>query len=296
MERRGAVLTMVALVLVSACSTASAPTPQASAHEPLAASVATVAQGGATAALGAPGAVTSDLERAPRRIIRGADLGIETSDVADAERLAGAIVEEMGGYVASSDRSLRSNDEEPSEPAVNMVLRVPSNRFTAALARLEKIGSRVLTQRVGSDDVTEEFIDLGARTVAHRALEMQFLEILKQARSVKDALEVNIQLAEVRTTIEKLEGRQRLLENQTSISTIKLGITHGVPLLRAGRFAFADSIERAGADLLNVSAAVVHGGIRLLGFFMPIFTLVVLPASLVLRALLRRRRRLLAGA
>jgi len=187
-------------------------------------------------------------------------------------------------------------DDEAVEPEVNMVLRVPSERFTTALARLEELGSRVLTQRVRSDDVTEEFIDLKARLVAQRALETQFLEILKQARSVKDALEVQTQLADVRTTIEKLEGRQRYLENQTSISTIKLGIVHGAPLVRASRFAFGSSFERAGADLLNVSAAILHGSIRVLGVMTPVFVLVLLPASLVVRAVFRRRRRRLASA
>ena len=56
-----------------------------------------------------------------------------------------------------------------------MVLSVPSDRFTIALGRLEKLGSRTLEQQVRSDDVTEEVINLRARLVAQRALEAQFL-------------------------------------------------------------------------------------------------------------------------
>jgi hypothetical protein len=243
-----------------------------------------------SAASATPGGAMVNVERVDRRVIRTADIGIDTDDVIDAERRASAIAEEQGGYVASSDRSSRASDGEPGI-IVNMVLRIPSDHFMASIDRLEKLASRVLEQRVSSDDVTEEFIDVKARVVAQRTLEAQFLEILKQARSVKDALEVNTQLAEVRTTIERLQGRQRYLENQTSISTIELAITHGVPLVSAGRFAFAESIERAGADLLNVSAAIVHGGIRVLGVLAPILALVVLPGLAAVRALMRRRRR-----
>jgi hypothetical protein len=296
MERRGAVLAMVSLAFVSACSMGSAPASQASSYEPAAAAVASAAQGGAGTTLAGAGGTKDDLERAERRIIRSAHLGIVASDVAGAERRAGAIVEELGGYVASSDRSVPAIDDEPAEPQVSMVLRVPSDRFTAALSGLQELGSRVVTQRVHANDVTEEFIDLKARLVAQRALEVQFLEILKQARSVKDALEVHTQLADVRTTIEKVEGRQRYLESQTSISTIELGIAHRAPLVRASRFEFAGSIERAGADLLNVSAVILHGAIRLIGFFTPIFAFVVLPALVVARAFLRRRRQRLASA
>jgi hypothetical protein len=287
---------MISLVLVSACSKGSAPSPQASARELSAASAASPKHSGAGSAVAAPGAMTDDLERTARKIIRSADLGIVASDVADAERRARTIVEDLGGYVASSERAVPATEDETPEPEVRIVLRVPSDRFTAALGRLEELGSRVLTERVRSDDVTEEFIDLKARLVAQRALEAQFLEILKQARSVKDALEVHTELADVRTTIEKLEGRQRYLENQTSISTIQLDIAHGAPLLRASRFAFGASARRAGADLLNVSAAILHGSIRTIGVLVPIFVLVVLPASLLVRAVFRRRRRRLASA
>ena len=43
---------------------------------------------------------------------------------------------------------------------------------------------------------------------------------MKQARKVEDALEVQRQIADVRTEIEKLEGRKRFLENRSSLSTI----------------------------------------------------------------------------
>ena len=236
MERPRAVLAMVWLVSVAVCSKASAPTEHALLHEPAATNAAGAAPVATILARTAPPSTMPDLGRIERRIIRNADIGIEAADPSDAQRAAVAIIEELGGYAASSERSSRADNDEPPPPAVSMVLRVPSEHFTVAIDRLEKLGSRVLERRSSSDDVTEEFIDLKARIVAQRALEKQFLEILEQAKSVKDALEVNTHLADVRTTIEKLEGRQRWLENQTSISTIKLRIAHSIPFVRAGSF------------------------------------------------------------
>ena len=57
------------------------------------------------------------------------------------------------------------------------------------------------------NSVSEEFIDIEARLKAKRSLEAQFLEIMKRANSVEDALNVQRQLAEVRAEIEKIEGR-----------------------------------------------------------------------------------------
>jgi chromosome segregation ATPase len=70
--------------------------------------------------------------------------------------------------------------------------------------------------------VTEEYIDLEARLRTQKALEAQFLEIMKQAHKISDALEVQRQIAEVRADIERIEGRRRFLENQSALSTITL--------------------------------------------------------------------------
>ncbi len=70
--------------------------------------------------------------------------------------------------------------------------------------------------------MTEEYIDLEARIRTQQALEAQFLEIMKGAKEVSDALQVQRELANVRTEIERVEGRRRFLESQTSLSTIKV--------------------------------------------------------------------------
>ena len=96
----------------------------------------------------------------------------------------------------------------------------------------------------------------------------------------------------MRTNIEKLEGRQRFLERQTSFSTIKLTISPNAPVVRAGRFAFGDTFDRASADMLNVTADILHGAIRIAGVMTPVGLFVGLPLAIALRALVRRRRAL----
>lgn len=61
--------------------------------------------------------------------------------------------------------------------------------------------------------------------------------------------------------------------------------------MSTSRFGFGDSAKRAGADLVNVSATIVHGAIRFLGVAVPIFALILLPGALLARALFRRLRR-----
>ncbi len=94
-----------------------------------------------------------------------------------------------------------------------MTIRVPSEKFDETLNEIRKNSNRVIVETVKGEDVTEEFIDIEARLKTKKALEEQFLEIMKRSNSVEEALNVQRELAEVRGEIEQIEGRKRFLEN-----------------------------------------------------------------------------------
>src|SRR6202011_3293944 len=103
--------------------------------------------------------------------------------------------------------------------------RVPASQFNASVEEIRHVGgdlSKVRQEKISGQDVTEEYIDVEARIKTKKALEAQFLEIMKQAHKVSDALEVQSELANVRTDIERMEGRRRYLDNQSSLSTISV--------------------------------------------------------------------------
>jgi hypothetical protein len=270
---------LVTLVSLSACAKDATP----SALAPALAPVPIAAQAAAPAAPG--------LGRLERKITRTADLDLEVDDPRRAQASARDIAEELGGYVATSDVARDTRGDEDDDIALRVVLRVPSERFSIALDRLKGLAARVAGEHVSSEDVTEEFIDLNAHIASDRALETQFVEILKQAKSVKDALEVHTHLAEVRSEIDKLEGRRLFLENQTSLSTIRVGMTRRAPVVRASWFGLGVTFKRAASDAAGTTAAILHGTIRVLGFALPIFAFVVTPGLLIVLALVKRARR-----
>ncbi|MBA2341610.1 MAG: DUF4349 domain-containing protein, partial [Pyrinomonadaceae bacterium] len=190
---------------------------------------------------GAPSAATSDTAasqqtslpaninaaQAPttttRKIIQNAALTLETDKPAEGGQRIAAIAEQSGGYVASNETRQRGDEDAGgASVTVNIEVRVPSAQFNNVLEKIRGLGSRVSNEKTTGQDVTEEFIDLEARIRTKQALEAQFIEIMRTAKTVRDALEVQTQLAEVRTEIERLQGRLRYLENQTSLSTIKV--------------------------------------------------------------------------
>jgi hypothetical protein len=229
------------------------------------------------------------LDRAvDRKIIRDANLTIEVNSTSEAQQRITSIAELHGGFIMASEAKQHEN----SDPAkrnvdIKLVIRVPSTQFNSALDEIEKLASNVTQQNVSGQDVTEEFIDLDARTKTQKALELQFLEIMKQATKVADALEVQRQIAEVRTEIEKLEGRRRFLENRSSLSTITVNIQTPMPIVVSAS-GFGHTLREAVSESLDVASGIVLFFVRFVIVMTPVFVFVILP--LIFVAIYFRRR------
>jgi len=226
-----------------------------------------------------------------RKVIRNAEMTLEANDEPLVEQKLTALAERLGGFTVSSERHQYTEGEGESFLTIDVTVRVPAEKFQEFLDQARGFAVRVSGETTSGQDVTEEFIDLEARVRTERALEAQYLEILKEAKNVKDALEVHARLGEVREQIEKAEGRRRFLESQTELSTVKVSIRKFVPAIRTGGFGMARSVRRAASDVVEVSVALLSGSIRVIGVLLPIAVILGLPAFYLVRLMRARRRR-----
>lgn len=227
-----------------------------------------------------------------RKIIRDADLTMEVPSTTEAQRKVTSIAESHGGFVVTSEAKQRQA-EDPGKRLLDfkLVLRIPENQFGAALNEIEGLATNLTDRKVTGQDVTEEFIDLEARINTQKALEAQFLQIMKQAGKIADALEVQRQIAEVRTEIEKLEGRKRFLENRSSLSTITVNIQSPTPIM-ASTSGFGRSVREAVSDGVAVASGIVLFLVRFVIVMVPVSVLLLFPVWLAIRYLLRRLKRI----
>ncbi|MGH9901637.1 MAG: DUF4349 domain-containing protein [Pyrinomonadaceae bacterium] len=228
-----------------------------------------------------------------RKIIRNATLSVETEAPAEGQRKIASVAESRGGFVVTSEsrQQGRAGADAKLYEVVTMEVRVPAAHFDAVISEIRGVGSRVTDEKITGQDVTEEFIDLEARIRTKKALEAQFMEIMKQATKVSDALEVQSALAEVRTEIERIEGRRRFLENQASLSTIKVTLQPPAPLVAATTSGFFHGVKEAFGDGVDVAAAILLGLIRVGIALVPVVLFIFLPIALLVRFLIRRHRR-----
>jgi Domain of unknown function (DUF4349) len=224
-----------------------------------------------------------------RKVIQNAEITIETDKPNEGQQKLGVIAEKHGGFVIISEsKRNEAASQNVASTVVNVVVRVPAQKFQATIYEIRAVGGRILHDKSWSEDVTEEYIDLEARIRTKKALEAQFLEIMKQARKISDAMEVQTQLADVRTEIERLEGRRRFLENQSALSTIKITLHTPTPVVAAATRGFLYDLKAAFGDGTDIGTGIFLGVIRFVIVMIPLTLFILLPAWFVFKWLRKR--------
>ena len=228
-------------------------------------------------------------ESIDRKIIRNGELTLETESPTEGLRKITAAAESHGGFVVTSE--FKQNPASAGgkvTQSVTVVARVPASQFASALEQIRNAGERVVQEKISGQDVSEEYLDVEARLRNKKALEGQFLDIMKQARKVEDALDVQTQLADVRTEIERLEGRRRFLENQAALSTITTTLQMPQPIIASTTSGFGTTIKQAFGDAVDTAVSIVLFVIQAVIVLVPITIFFGLPAWVLWRAIRRR--------
>ncbi len=223
-----------------------------------------------------------------RKIIRNAELTLEALSPEESQQKVTAIAENKGGFVVESEQS-SSNSSVTIRDVVTMTVRIPSAKFIESLDEIRKVSSRVIVETVKGQDVTEEFVDIEAGLKTKKALEEKFLEIMKQSETVEEALSVQRELAEVRNEIEKIEGRKRFLENQTSLSTIKIRL-QTPNNYSPNSTGFFYQLGEAFSNGFNFALNFILSLITFLIAILPFVLFVILPIYLVVRYFLKKQK------
>jgi hypothetical protein len=192
------------------------------------------------------------------------ELEVERDELQAAIDDAVAIANESGGFLLST----RLENEKSGHGTI--VLRIPAERFETALSSLDDLGD-VEQRTISGEDVSEEFVDLEARLRNFEAQEAVLLQLMDRSKTVTDTIRVQQHLSTVQLDIERIRGRLRFLEDQTTLGTITL------TMREAGVVVAKDTtLDKAWARAGDAALSVVSGVIVGLGFVIPISVLLVL--------------------
>ncbi len=207
-----------------------------------------------------------------RKVISTATLTIEVESVRDAINKITNITLENAGFISSSSISDIGGDRKNGY----LTARVPQKNFCSTIEKISELGTEKHRQ-VSGQDVTEEFIDLGARLDNLKKQEIRLQEILKIANTVKDILEIEHELERVRGEIESLTGRLNFLNQSVEMSTISINVLEPTPFTGEGW-----GISQALKDALRGFIESARGIIIFTGFIIPILVYLCVLVLLVL--------------
>lgn len=209
------------------------------------------------------------------------ELTLRSKAPASAAEQMSLAVAHAGGYVLTREESASDGNV----VRVAMVLRVPSAKLEATLAELRRTGTVLGESRTGQD-VTEEYSDTQAELTAKKKLEERLLVVLESAKTVKDMMEVEGELARVRGEADKLAGRARFLENRASLATIHVSIASpeqpAMPVTESVWSRFRNAFDES----CNLAVQMAAGLIVMSGAALPL-----LPPAALAFFLIRRHRR-----
>lgn len=155
---------------------------------------------------------------ADRKMVRTSTLELVVQHPAEAAEKVRALAEQSGGFLVSSE--VRGG---PEATVAELSVRVPVARYEEVRDAIRKLGLRVETERVDAQDVTRQYTDQDANLRNLKAEEQQYLLILKQARTVKDTLDVSEKLSDVRGQIEQQQAEFNALSKQ--IETVAINVS-----------------------------------------------------------------------
>jgi hypothetical protein len=202
------------------------------------------------------GPVVADAAAAPpaQLIVRTGTLELEVASLSSTVAAAGNVVSAAGGYVSGSEESAAGDDARAS-----VEYRIPAAAWDATLAGIRGVATSVLHQQVGTEEVTGQVVDLGARIANLRATEAALQAIMARATKISDVLDVQKQLTATRGEIERLVADKTQLEGRAAYGSLK--VTFNLPAPAAVTTAAkgwdpATDVDRATGRLISIGQAL----------------------------------------
>ena len=162
------------------------------------------------------------------KIIRTADLTIESSDSQKCYDTLVAFAKKNGGREVSVSKSVDTYDNY-DYIHINAELKIAPEKLDEFIALADK-NDKVTSSEITTNDVTREYYDIKLRLETKKEALKAYYKLLKEAKTIEEALEVQRYITDLTAEIESMEGILKYYDSKIDLSTIHLNITQQVKL------------------------------------------------------------------
>ena len=200
-----------------------------------------------------------------KKLIRTIYLEAETEDLAGLLQAVQQQVDAMEGYVESRN-VYHGNGSSNDYRYADLVLRIPAERADGFCAYVEG-ESNIISSNEDVDDVTLSYVATESRVKALQTEEARLLELMEQAETMSDLLEIEARLTDVRYELETVTSQLRLYDNLVDYATIQLNVRqvqvltpmHKETIWQRMGGGFVESVQSVWIFLQNLLVGLVAG-------------------------------------
>lgn len=205
------------------------------------------------------------VEMQDQKIIKEGSLSIRVGDADTTVSEIRGVVEYHGGTIFSVN--LYENAQGVKSGTV--VIKVPVEKFEAAIIGVKEKASLVLQETSSGRDVGEEYVDIQARLTNKQAEEKAFIEILSNADDTEDIIKITKELSRVRGEIEQMQARLRFLDSRTDMSTITIQLSEDQNVTFVDTWRPAQEVKEALNKLFTSLKGFISMSIVFVIWFLP---------------------------
>ena len=238
-------------------------------------------------------ASAGDTVLSDRKLIKTADIDAETEDLDRLLSELSAQIGRVGGYVESQEIYNGSAYSSGRSCSASITIRIPAeelDNFVNAVAGF----SNVISRQTRVEDVTLTYVATESRVAALQAEEARLLELMAQAETMSDLLEIESRLTDVRYELESVTSQLRVLENQVSYSTVSLYVSE----VRQYTVVAEESLwQRISGGFVRSLKNLGNGILELLVFLLvnlPYLVVVGLVVAVIVILIVRRNKKIVA--
>ena len=152
-----------------------------------------------------------------KKIIKTARVSLELKDYKSFNTTIHDKLKRYGAYIAGEQQT-----ESDTRIENVLTIKVPVALFEDLMNGIGGEGIKVLEKSVSTEDVTGEVVDTKSRIEAKKQVRDKYMELLKQAKTMKDILAVQEEINNIQEDLEDASGRVGYLSHSAAYSTINL--------------------------------------------------------------------------
>lgn len=210
--------------LFTGCGSGSKAMTSAASYDMAVAEEAPAARNAAGGTLTDSGASGSTVLPQSRKWIVTVYLSAETEDLDALTAALDETIAALNGYVEDQNVYNGSTYSSRRHRSASLTVRIPAedvDQFTQQVAGI----ANVVSKETNRQDVTLSYVATESRMTALQTEEARLLELMAQAETMSDLLEIEARLTDVRYELESVTSQLRLYDNQIDYATIYLSLS-----------------------------------------------------------------------